>query len=399
MMKIKNFILALSCFAASGCMGIDFGPGGLADGIKNNAEALNDAHTKSIVAVISKNILRARDSQPTNYTTLSGIKSLPGVEVNGKLGFTPLGLGNAPGPFSGSNSEIGRLEKAAAEYTINPFANTGSNSLYRSYDPAILAHYLEAGWPPTVLAYLFVDSVTIDDPSLGVVGERFSIDGDAPDSSKSLMKNIIDGLEKRTMEIATVNAPAADRKCTVLSLKNFQEALQAKEIKTAELLDAAERTTGLKVEWDGAAFHACEPQKKYVGLRRINDDKVLARVRIRSFDDMIYFLGESIRLGDEGCFRDFGNLYLFKFSERDGLSDSKCEPSNENVVRGFATSLNYSNKILFVAPGVGIGEGKAAGRGVPDRTGTVLSLLSQLYLRAQSDEFLKAPESTTLRVN
>ena len=102
----------------------------------------------------------------------------------------------------------------------------------------------------------------------------------------------------------------------------------------------------------------------------------LASIRTRSFDDMIYFLGETLRNGSEENPTVAGNVILFQtYSERGN--------------RAFAVRVEHAGRVYFIAPQTPLGDTE----GPKDVTGNVLSLLNQLYLLAQSDEFLRAPEA------
>ena len=105
--------------------------------------------------------MRARDRWPTNYTTLSGIKSNPTLSLNGSASFGPLGLGNAPMPFAGSSASVARNESANAEYSVNPFSNNDkTQGLLKPIQPEQMQNYWLAGWPRETLMWLFVDAVT-----------------------------------------------------------------------------------------------------------------------------------------------------------------------------------------------------------------------------------------------
>ena len=102
----------------------------------------------------------------------------------------------------------------------------------------------------------------------------------------------------------------------------------------------------------------------------------LAAVRTRSFDDMIYFLGETLRSGTEDSPTVAGGVILFQtYGERGGP--------------GLCCAGGACGPRLFHRPTDAGGETD----GPKDVTGNVLSLLNQLYLLAQSDEFLRAPEA------
>ena len=97
---------------------------------------------------------------------------------------------------------------------------------------------------------------------------------------------------------------------------------------------------------------------------------------MRSFDDMIYFLGETLRSGTEDHPTVAGGVILFQtYSDR--------------ADKAFAVRVEHAGRVYFIAPQSPVGDTG----GPKDVTGNVLSLLNQLYLLAQSDEFLRAPEA------
>ena len=104
---LKALGLGTALSLLTGCVSMDnYSDNRTATKITNDAVRLNEAFNRSTNAVILKNVLRARDRWTVNFTTLSGITSSPGSKISGSMGFSPLGLGNAVGPFTGSNAEL-----------------------------------------------------------------------------------------------------------------------------------------------------------------------------------------------------------------------------------------------------------------------------------------------------
>ena len=91
---------------------------------------------------------------------------------------------------------------------------------------------------------------------------------------------------------------------------------------------------------------------------------------------MIYFLGETLRSGTDTNPTVAGNVILF-------------QTYRERGEHAFAVRVEHAGHVYFIAPQSLVEETS----GPKDVTGNVLSLLNQLYLLAQSDEFLRAPES------
>jgi hypothetical protein len=120
----------------------------------------------------------------------------------------------------------------------------------------------------------------------------------------------------------------------------------------------------------------CDTVTPEWGFKDLKTGEVLATIRTRSFDDMIYFLGETLRSGTQEHPAVIGDVILFQtYGQRDN--------------KEFAVRVEHAGKVYFIAPQTPI----EAHSGPKDVTGNVLSLLNQLYLLAQSDEFLRAPEA------
>jgi hypothetical protein len=119
----------------------------------------------------------------------------------------------------------------------------------------------------------------------------------------------------------------------------------------------------------------CDAAETEWGFLDARTGAAIAAVRTRSFDDMIYFLGETLRSGTEGHPAIVGNVILF-------------QTYPDRADKAFAVRVEHAGRVYFIAPQALVGEAT----GPKDVTGNVLSLLNQLYLLAQSDEFLRAPE-------
>jgi hypothetical protein len=414
-LSIKSFVgaslgaLALSA-SLSGCAVVsDLGVSGVAESIEENASTLNAAHTKAMTAIIAVNVLRARDRWPTNYTTLSGIKSNPTMTLNGSANFSPLGLGNARLPFSGSSASIARNETANAEYSVNPFANNDkSQSLLKPIQPEMLLNYWKAGWPRETLMWLFVDAVTFagENEPWYIDGDEFGAKPDASDvANVPRYVDLIHRAKLHEIEFEQLPVTSQDkRNCTPYDPVYLRETLGGAGDGLAggrggggsmnDTINTVERLTGkemvlapdTRVPKPGEPTVApdkfnrklllCDPGDKGWGFVDSKTGKVLASVRIRSFDDMIYFLGETLRSAKDGQSVKVGGVVLFQtYDKRDG--------------KQYAVRIEHAGRVYFIAPQSPIDDTG----GVKDVTGNVLSLLNQLYQLAQSDEFLRAPEA------
>jgi hypothetical protein len=404
------FGAALGALTLQGCATVsDLGATGLAENIEGNAATLNDAHTRAMTAIIAVNVLRARDRWPTNYTTLSGIKSNPTLSLNGSASFSPLGLGNADGPFVGSSASVSRNESANAEYSVNPFSNNDkTQGLLKPIQPEQLKNYWLAGWPRETLMWLFVDAVTFagETQPWYIDGDEFSASPSPADAANiRRYVDIIQRAKDGRVDFGKLPEPGLDaRNCSPYDPVYLRETLGGASVNPdgggarggnmTETIRTVESLTGRQLVLSedprtaapGEAVIApdrfnrrlllCDTVDTEWGFMDAATGAPLAAIRTRSFDDMIYFLGETLRNGTEASPTVAGSVILFQtYAER--------------AERAFAVRVEHAGRVYFIAPQTPVGQNA----GPRDVTGNVLSLLNQLYLLAQSDEFLRAPEA------
>lgn len=401
-MNIKALLAAGICATMTGGCAIvsDLGVTGLAESIEDNAATLNEAHTRAMTAIIAINVLRARDRWPTNYTTLSGIKSNPTLALNGSAALTPLGLGNASMPFAGSGASIARNETANAEYSVNPFANNDkTQSLLKPIGPETLLDYWNAGWPRETMIWMFVDSVRYagEDRFIFVNGDDF-VDPEAPAAldAKRFVELVAAADSGRVFFGRLPGESQDERACAPYDPAYLRTALGAgTQEPVNETIGVVERLTGKKLilsadqRSNRPANEAqlpsdalkrqlllCDPSTERWGFMDFATGREVAEVRTRSFDDMIYFLGETLRVSESRAEGAVGDVVLFKtYRQRGDLR--------------FAVRVQHAGDVYFIAPQA---PSKVQGT-ADDQTGNVLGLLNQLYQFAQSDEFLRAPEA------
>ncbi len=401
-MKLKGFLAAAAgVIALGGCAIVsDLGATGLAESIEDNAATLNEAHTRAMTAIIAVNVLRARDRWPTNYTTLSGIKSNPTLTLNGSASVAPLGLGNAPMPFSGSSAALARNESANAEYSVNPFANNDkTQSLLKPIGPQTLLDYWNAGWPRETLMWMFVDSVKYAgrDQFTYVNGDDFADKDSAAAVDAQRFMDLIEAADAGTVVFGQLPAATQDdRACAPYDPVYMRETLNiGADEPISEVISAVERLTGKtlilapdrRVEKSSNEPQApvdryqrqlllCDAAPARWGLFDGATGNEVAELRTRSFDDMIYFLGEALRVSESREEGAMGGVILFKTYRQRGDVE-------------FAVRVEHAGDVYFIAPQ---SPSKVQGAG-DDQTGNVLGLLNQLFQFAQSDEFLRAPEA------
>ena len=404
------FGAALGALSLQGCASIgNLGASGVAENIEGNAATLNDAHTRAMTSIIAMNVLRARDRWPTNYTTLSGIKSNPTLSLNGSASFSPLGLGNANSPFVGSSANVSRNESANAEYSVNPFSNNDkTQGLLKPIQPEQLENYWLAGWPRETLMWLFVDAVTFEGEAQPwyIDGDEFSaVPSPADAANTARYVQIIERAKAGRVDFGKLPEPSLDaRHCSPYDPVYLRETLggatgnvdgggnrgggMTETIRTVEALTGRQlvlsedpRTRApneavIAPDRFNRRLLLCDTVDTEWGFMDSATGAPLAKIRTRSFDDMIYFLGETLRSGTEKEPTVAGGVILL-------------QTCGERGDHAFAVRVEHAGRVYFIAPQTPLGDSA----GPKDVTGNVLSLLNQLYLLAQSDEFLRAPEA------
>ena len=401
-MRLLNCAVGAMLSCVAGCVNAPYiGTDDVARVVEKDASNLNRAHARATNSLILQNILRARDRWPTHYTTLGGIKLTPDTTVAANANFTPFGLGNAKGPFTGSGGGISQTTKAGASYDINPFStNERSESLLAPLPKSLLAFYWNQGWPKDTLYLLFVGSHEFED-------DRREFTGGADDTDR-VEKFLKDARDKKLFEPGVYMERAHhEGNCPTIHSGPAGGLVQDKKI-----LDENEQTLFAQIkalsEASAAAVHVDFEEGNFLlrGCPSANDgedwifkDKngapILTEYSLRSFDSMVYFVGESMRdkkskpVSGPDCGDAEGeNGPLFKVWTR---AEAKAAG-----VRKFASSVKHAGAKYFALPLFDYKSGQPT-TCFPERSAMVMSILTQLFLLNQSSEFLKAPDDILIQ--
>ena len=442
---MRLLVLAMATVLVAGCTTANQALSNASDiaiNIDEDAVQMNESHTRSINSVIALNVLRAMDRMPTGYTTLSGITNQPTRQFDLGTELSPIGLGNPVNPLGKSTVTASGKRGASAQYSVNPFAGgKGSQSLYTASESDVfLKRYWSANWPKDLLIALFVRSGELNGPC--VLNGKGMPSGDREDSSgqssnQSEPKDEPSGCEvlnevfKKPSDL--VLGVRGDFNCTNKTCSKLKKAAEPEKCEpmdrelAALLFSSGEQTLStriasiekvsgnrtLKINSDSVSLckkpklaDGRSPSELMLLMKRTNGEAsqkgseneaskkvgehqaskreaedeftiVLAGLKLRSFDEMVYFLGENLRLEDDkrwlvSC--DDGDVPLFDLGRR------------EDAVEGmdYDIEISYAGEQWVGLPySIGCSE---------SRTGSVLTILSQIFVLRQSKEFLEAPD-------
>ena len=291
----------------------------LSKAIEKDSDRLNEAYNKATNGVILKNILRARDRVPTNFTTLSGIQSTPQITNTNALGLNPIGLGNPSGPFQASTDTVTNQVQSRNQYNINPFAGGGgrTESLLFDISEDTFERYWN-GWPKDVVFLMFIETVSVGDGDakpcqnegnefdefMRCLGGKISVDSDQIKFDEMYF-DLPFKRKDRLKKLAVENKQLCSRQKIDLkefsSVKSNLETLE-KLISTSEfqlrLVGVDSKMVG-DTEEVKPVFDLCrdvdETGKIFTYGKPSDGTSMELKVTYRSFDDIIYYLGESMR--------------------------------------------------------------------------------------------------------
>ena len=139
-------------------------------------------------------------------------------------------------------------------------------------------------------------------------------------------------------------------------------------------------------------------------------ERPFTAVNFRSFDDMVHFVGETLRLPEQEVENGRKRGLCIERHNNGTKKDSKpgkCKRTLFNITKrrqpeiasevftGHGVKVVHAGETWYALPELNLKD-VVAGR-PSDRTGTVLSILSQIYLLNQSSEFLEAPDNVLIQ--
>lgn len=366
--------------------------------IADDAVAFNEAYAQAVSAQILLNILRARDRQPRQYLSMSGIEDSRSLTYRESLGVsgTPLGTGGSSWGFGSAG--VSRDYGTRPGYRVTPFDSaTLAKAVFKPTPTPTFAHYWRSGYPYDLLLFLMVKRIqrveTVDGRRQETAWDNLG--GSLRSDCRGDEQEGGCGYVRAARElIATI----AGRDASPLSP-------QGKAI--CGLVEAYDPPSPLRAE-EPANGETCEPVF-------VVGDAVYV-MSLRSFDDIVYFIGDLMRpsltaLGEDAITasplsvrpaglaaaagrRSASGAPLFRIlPEAEAAREAKGDPRDH-----FAASVLYGGRRYFAGPPVSRVCDAATPTGIcadaprnGDRSSFVLSLLADLLALNQSPDALRAP--------
>lgn len=363
----------------------------LARQIADDAAAFNEAYARAVSAQILLNVLRARDRQPRYYLSMSGIADAPGFRYRENVGVSGTPLGEGASPWGFGNFGVERETQRRPSYAVQPLsAETLTKTVFQPTPTNVFAHYWSSGWSHDLLLFLMVERIVRIETVRGrrevseVLNDATNIRTDCRGEEGGGCKYVRAAraflAEIATRDEARANPDAAPVCGLVTAYAPAQPVRPGR----------------------APAGESCEPRFVVGAATYV--------MSLRSFDDIVYYVGELMRpsltqLGDDAVMaapltvraaglRSETGAPLFRIlpephAEREAPIDAQSY---------FAAGVSYGGRRYFAGPPVGRSCAAAAPDGVcvdnphsGDRSSSVLSLLAELLALNQSPDALRAP--------
>jgi hypothetical protein len=374
-------LLLASCASSPG----DVRRANLSRQIADDAAAFNEAYGQAVSAQILLNILRSRDRLPRYYLAMTGIADSPSWRYRQNAGIGSIPLGDSGAPWAFGNAALERETQTRPTYAVQPFsAETLTRTAFEPTAPYVFEHYWRSGWPRDLLLLVMVESIEKTDAE----GARATFVNEANTIFDNCAANV------------DTNGCAFVRE-----LREFLISTSERPSESGIDMERGRPLCGV-VE----AYGPTTPVRVLAPREGLDCDPVfpigstLVRLRLRSLDDMVYYVGELMRAGSMRA--GPGEAIEAQVTVRAaGLSGGgrgvplfRIVPEAAANGDVYAAEVVYGGQRFGAGPAVGRSCGAAAETGVcvdnaeeGDRSSSVLSLIAEILALNQSPDAIRAP--------
>jgi hypothetical protein len=354
--------------------------------IADDAVGFNEAYGQAVSAQILLNILRSRDRLPRYYLAMTGISDSPSWSTtqSAAVGGIPLG-GGIGTPWGVGGLGVEREHASRPSYAVQPFdAATLARTAFQPTPSSVFEHYWYSGWPRDLLMLMMVESIEKTDAD----GHTYTFTNEA--------NTIFDDC------VASVRTDGCD---FVREVRAFLETSQQHPYQRGIDLQRGRALCGLVEAYNPASpvrpvapreGQICEP------VFAVGADTL--RLRLRSLDDMVYYVGELLRAG--GMRAAPGEAIEAQVTVRaaglrgggQGVPLFRVVPAHDSAHGIYAAEIAYGGQRFRAGPAIGRSCGEQASDGVcrdvaeeGDRSSSVLSLIAEILALNQSPDAIRAP--------
>ncbi len=400
-------VIALA-LALAGCASVPTlrgSPEDVANAISANAVAYNQAYGRAIADQVLLNVMRARDRMPLYHLSMSGIQdSSELAEQFGELTIGSVSLGDGEG---GVGQWVGgRTLTTKPGYTLNPFSSHDGTRQARQFEPVAnetFQHYWDNNWSVEILLMIMVER--LERGGRRIENTSHGYRGDCEDRPSQT--------ELRAARARVQNETPPGEREDALRLHDDVTADRQRRcdfVWTVGELSNGDRPT-LEPIYTGCAQPRPSDDnptpRRHICTLKIRADRAVYDVRLRSIDDMLYFVGSIIRDHQDGRDPMTARVHVaptnvYPADGENWSSRGRTAPLFRVVEVDRPQRGAYAAEVIYrgvryaagqATSAVCIGIDRCAYREGPHNDGSsrVLSLLTQLVILTQSEEAQLAP--------
>lgn len=353
--------------------------------IADDAVGFNEAYARAVSAQILLNILRSRDRLPRHYLAMTGISDSPSWTTSRSAALGGVPLGDISSPWGVGELSASRERTSRPTYAVQPFsAETLTRTAFRPTPPNVFAHYWFSGWPRDMLLLMMVETIE----KIGPDGHIYTYTNEA----NTIFDNCVASVQTDGCEF----------------VREVRRILVASSEHPLERNIDPERGRPLcgLVE----AYGPVSPVRPVAPREGQVCDPVFAiggdtiRLELRSLDDMVYYVGELLRLDTTRGAP--GSVIAAQVTVRaaglrgggDGVPLFRVVPAEENSHDIYAAEITYGGHRYRAGRAVGRSCADETPEGIcqddaeeGDRSSSVLSLIAEILALNQSPDAIRAP--------
>ncbi len=242
------------------------------------------------------NILRAKERMPQHYTSVSALRGNVTVKANAGLELTLEQGPNTHTPSIGGSIENGSEVDVSVDDT-----QTFYQGITQSVDQNVVAHYLQQGWDPRMIAMLLIESIELT-PAYGHSGVRPIVVRNTPSTRE--FTNFLncyrlsyspDGGGTRTIKVdAEKVGDVAFNDLLATDFSRTRNKLSSRKFDKKGLVEIeVPGKYPLEFILDRDSQN-CIRSQRYAPFQE-RSDRLGATITIRSVDSALYFIGEYLR--------------------------------------------------------------------------------------------------------
>ncbi|MEZ5995266.1 MAG: hypothetical protein R3C25_05890 [Hyphomonadaceae bacterium] len=355
----------------------------LARRIADDAAGFNEAYAQAVSAQILLNVLRSRDRLPRYYLAMTGISDTPSWRYQQTLGVGSVPLGEGASPWGVGNAGVQRETQSRPAYAVQPFsADVLTRTAFQPTPPDVFEHYWRSGWPRDLLMLVMVESIEVSEG------------GARPQVYTNEANTIFDDCQG---SVETEGCAFVREMRAVLAVLDQAPAEGAADSENGRpvcgLIEAVTPAAPVRRVAQGSD---CDPAFA-VGASTL-------RLRLRSLDDMIYYVGELMRAGSmraESGEAIEAQVTVHAAGLRGGgrgVPLFRIVPAQSAAGGIYAAEVQYGGARYRAGPAIGRSCGRASSDGLcrdsaetGDRSSSVLSLIAEILALNQSPDAIRAP--------